>query len=93
MGSIEDCHSGRSYAYRASKSALNMFTVAMKNECLEDNIALLILHPGWVKTRMGGENAPVALETSVDGMMKIIDKYTLADSGRFLSFDGVDLPW
>jgi len=93
MGSIDDCHSGRSYAYRASKTALNMFTVAMKNEALEDNISFLILHPGWVKTRMGGENAPVEMDTSVDGMMKLIGEHTLEDSGRFVQYDGVDLPW
>ena len=93
MGSIDDCHSGRSYAYRASKTALNMFTVAMKKEALEDNISFLILHPGWVKTRMGGENAPVEMETSVDGMMKLIEEHNLEDSGRFVQYDGVDLPW
>lgn len=93
MGSIDDCHSGRSYAYRASKTALNMFTVAMKKEALEDNISFLILHPGWVKTRMGGENAPVEMNTSVDGMMELIEQHNLEDSGRFVQYDGVDLPW
>ena len=93
MGSIDDCHSGRSYAYRASKTALNMFTVAMKKEAFEDNISFLILHPGWVKTRMGGENAPVEMNTSVKGMMKLIQGHNLEDSGRFVQYDGVDLPW
>ena len=93
MGSIDDCQSGRSYAYRASKTALNMFTVAMKKEALEDNISFLILHPGWVKTRMGGENAPVEMNTSVDGMMRLIEEHNLEDSGRFVQYDGVDLPW
>ena len=93
MGSIDDCHSGRSYAYRASKTALNMFTIAMKKEAFEDNISFLILHPGWVKTRMGGENAPVEMNTSVEGMMKLIQGHNLEDSGRFVQYDGVDLPW
>lgn len=93
MGSIDDCHSGRSYAYRASKTALNMFTVAMKKEALEDNISFLIVHPGWVKTRMGGENAPVEMDTSVDGMMNLIEQHNLEESGRFVQYDGVDLPW
>ena len=93
MGSIDDCHSGRSYAYRASKTALNMFTVAMKKEAREDNISFLILHPGWVKTRMGGENAPVEMDTSVDGMMNLIEQHNLEESGRFVQYDGVDLPW
>ena len=93
MGSIDDCHSGRSYAYRASKTALNMLSVAMKKEGVEDNISFLILHPGWVKTRMGGENAPVELEESVAGMLELIYNNSLADTGRFVQYDGVDLPW
>ena len=93
MGSIDDCHSGRSYAYRASKTALNMLTVAMKKEGLEDNISYLILHPGWVKTRMGGEHALVGLEESVSGMMQLIEKHNIDKSGVFLQYDGVELPW
>ena len=53
----------------------------------------MILHPGWVKTRMGGENAPVEMNTSVDGMMRLIEEHNLEDSGRFVQYDGVDLPW
>ena len=93
MGSIDDCQSGKSYAYRASKSALNMLSVAMKKESLQDNISFLILHPGWVKTRMGGEHAPVELDDSVNGMMELIYDHSLTDSGRFVQYDGVDLPW
>jgi short-subunit dehydrogenase len=70
-----------------------MFSVAMKKESLEHNISFLILHPGWVKTRMGGEHAPVELSESVDGMLNLIDNHTLEDSGRFVQYDGVDLPW
>ena len=93
MGSIDDCHSGRSYAYRASKTALNMLSVAMKKEAVEDNISFLILHPGWVKTRMGGEHAPVELTDSVQGMLDLIDSHDIENSGRFVQYDGVDLPW
>ena len=93
MGSIDDCKSGRSYAYRASKSALNMFTMAMKNEAKENNITFAILHPGWVKTDMGGSLAPVTMFESVDGMMKVLESQTLENSGRFIQFDGEILPW
>ncbi len=93
MGSIDDCKIGKSYAYRASKTALNMFAVSMKKECLEDNISFLILHPGWVKTRMGGDRAPVELEDSVRGMMNLVDRHTLQDSGKFLSYDGSEINW
>ena len=93
MGSIDDCKIGRSYAYRASKTALNMFAISMKKECLEDNISFLILHPGWVKTRMGGDKAPVELEDSVNGMMKLVENHKLEDSGKFMSFDGKEINW
>ncbi len=93
MGSIDDCKSGRSYAYRASKSALNMFTAAMKNEARENNITFAILHPGWVKTDMGGSMAPVTMSQSVTGMMKVLESQTLENSGRFIQYDGEILPW
>ena len=93
MASIDDCHIGRSYAYRASKTALNMFTVSMKKEALEDNIAFVILHPGWVKTDMGGDRAPVEIPDSIAGMMRILDTRTLQNSGEFVQFDGEILPW
>ena len=93
MGSIDDCKSGRSYAYRASKSALNMFTTSMKNEAVENNITFAILHPGWVKTGMGGSMAPVTMPESVTGMMKVLESQTLENSGRFIQYDGEILPW
>ena len=93
MASIDDCEMGRSYAYRASKTALNMFTVAMKKEAIEDNISFVILHPGWVKTSMGGDRAPVEMPESVEGMRAVVEGLTLNDSGKFIQYDGVDLPW
>ena len=93
MGSIDDCKSGRSYAYRASKSALNMFTAAMKNEAVENNITFAILHPGWVKTGMGGSMAPVTMPESVTGMINVLESQTLENSGRFIQYDGEILPW
>ncbi|MBT5391949.1 MAG: SDR family oxidoreductase [Euryarchaeota archaeon] len=93
MASIDDCHMGRSYAYRASKTALNMFTVAMKKEAIEDNIAFVILHPGWVKTDMGGDRAPVEIPDSVSGMREVLASRTLENSGQFVQFDGELLPW
>jgi len=93
MASIEDCSSGRSYAYRASKTALNMFTVAIKNELQADGISVVLLHPGWVETDMGGPHAPVQPHESVAGMLDRIDEQTLELSGRFVQYDGVVLPW
>ena len=93
MASIDDCHMGRSYAYRASKTALNMFTVSMKKEALEDNISFVILHPGWVKTDMGGDRAPVEIPESVAGMRDVLESRTLENTGEFVQYDGEILPW
>jgi NAD(P)-dependent dehydrogenase (short-subunit alcohol dehydrogenase family) len=93
MGSIGDCESGRSYAYRASKTALNMLTVAMKPELAERGVATVLLHPGWVQTDMGGPHAPVNTVDSVAGMLACIDELTVATSGSYRSFDGTILPW
>ena len=93
MASIDDCEMGRSYAYRASKTALNMFTVSMKKEAVEDNISFVILHPGWVKTDMGGDRAPVEIHESVAGMRNVLASRTLENTGEFVQFDGEMLPW
>ena len=93
MGSISDCMSGRSYAYRASKSALNMFSIAMKNELKNEGISILILHPGWVATDMGGPNATVSPEESVRGMIQRINEHNLNLSGRYVEYDGTPIEW
>ena len=93
MGSISDCHSGRSYAYRASKTALNMFSMAMKNELDANGISLLIMHPGWVETDMGGPNAPLSTEKSVSGIMQRIDEQDMSMSVRYVEYDGSPIEW
>ena len=93
MGSISDCQSGRSYAYRASKTALNMFSMAMKNELDANGISLLIMHPGWVETDMGGTNAPLSTEESVSGIMQRIEEQDMSMSGRYVEFDGSPIEW
>ena len=93
MGSISDCMSGRSYAYRASKTALNMFSIAMKNELQTQGVSILILHPGWVETDMGGPNATVSPEQSVSGMIERIDEHNLSMSGRYVQYDGTPIEW
>ena len=93
MGSISDCRSGRSYAYRASKTALNMFSIAMKNELDGMGSSLLIIHPGWVETDMGGPNAPLSTDESVRGIMQRITEQNMSMSGRYVQFDGTPVEW
>lgn len=81
------------YAYRCSKAALNMATVKLAQDLRADGIAVLSLHPGWVKTDMGGDEAVIAAEDSAAGLRAIIDAATQADSGSFRAFDGRTVSW
>jgi NAD(P)-dependent dehydrogenase (short-subunit alcohol dehydrogenase family) len=93
MGSLADNGSGGSILYRSSKAALNaaMKSVAIDNR--QKQIAVLILHPGWVKTDMGGSNAPMQIPESVQQMRETIANFSLAQSGEFLRYDATTLPW
>ncbi len=93
MGSMGDNTSGGSYAYRISKAALNMATRNLAHELAPDRFVVLALHPGWVQTRMGGAGAPLDAATSVRGMLEVLARAGPGDTGRFLSFDGKELPW
>ena len=91
MGSIGDNSAGGSYAYRASKAALNAAWHSLATDHRE--VIAVVLHPGWVKTDMGGAGAPVERKDSVAGMRRVIAKLTPADSGRFFDFQGAEIPW
>jgi NAD(P)-dependent dehydrogenase (short-subunit alcohol dehydrogenase family) len=93
MGSIAGNKNGGIYPYRASKTALNSIMSAMAVDLKERGIIVLPLHPGWVRTDMGGPTADIDAETSVAGMKKVIEGLTLADSGKFLDYAGSELPW
>jgi len=92
MGSIADS-SGGYIAYRASKAALNAAWRALALDHAAQAITVALLHPGWVKTRMGGQNAPLPLADSVAAMRRIIAGLTPVDSGSFLDYRGEPLPW
>ena len=92
MGSIVDIGSPGSYYYRSSKAALNAAMQGLSVELKPRGIGVLILHPGGVKTRMGPPNG-ISPEESVRGMRAVIGRFTLADSGRFLRYDGTEIPW
>lgn len=84
---------GGSYAYRSSKSALNMLTRVLAMELKDEGIPCLALHPGWVQTRMGGERAPLQPEESIAGMLRVIDGLSMSQSGAFVDYRGETLPW
>jgi NAD(P)-dependent dehydrogenase (short-subunit alcohol dehydrogenase family) len=93
MGSIADNGSGGSYAYRMSKAAMNMAGKSMSVDLAKDNIDVMILHPGWVKTDMGGPNARINVQESVSGMMERLDALNPELSGTFWHSNGKQLPW
>ncbi|UCF67590.1 MAG: SDR family oxidoreductase [Acidobacteriota bacterium] len=93
MGSIGDNTSGGSWAYRISKAALNMVTRNMAHELTPLGIAVIALHPGWVRTDMGSHRAPLEAPESVREMISTISQLTLEQGGRFLDRTGHPLPW
>ena len=93
MGSIADIDAPRDYAYRSSKAALNAAMHGLAHELKPRGIGVLLLHPGWVRTRMGGSSAPVSPEESVRGMLALVDGYAPNLSGGFFRFDGTRMPW
>jgi len=93
MGSIADNGSGGSILYRTSKAALNAAMKSIAIDLEDQRIGVLVLHPGWVKTDMGGPNALIEAQESVAGMRQVIAQFTLAQSGSFLKYDGSTLPW
>lgn len=93
MGSIADNGSGGSIFYRSSKAALNAAMKSLSVELKEQSVGVLIFHPGWVKTDMGGPNALINAEQSVTGMRGAIEGFALNQSGSFIKYDGTPMPW
>lgn len=93
MGSIDDNSSGGFLAYRSSKAALNMAWRNLAIETRGRGVIAAMLHPGWVRTRMGGQQAPLEPEQSVASMRKLIESLGPGQSGRFFSHDGSEVPW
>lgn len=93
MGSITDIDAPGSYAYRSSKAAANAAMRGLSFELAGRGIGLLILHPGWVKTRMGGADARLTATESVRGMRSVVERFEADMSGRFFRYDGIELPW
>ncbi len=93
MGSVTDNKSGGSYIYRSSKSAVNIVMKSLALDLKSFGITAVLLHPGWVKTDMGGAGGLITAEQSVTGMCTVIDQLTPEDSGCFYAFDGQVVPW
>lgn len=92
MGSTER-HDGGAFAYRSSKAALNNAMKGMAKALKGHGVIVVPVHPGWVKTDMGGPNATLTVEKSVTDMRALFAKLKPSDSGRYLSHDGAEIPW
>jgi NAD(P)-dependent dehydrogenase (short-subunit alcohol dehydrogenase family) len=94
MGSIADNTSGSSYGYRMSKVAVSMAGKSLAHDLKPRGIAVGILHPGLVSTRMTGfTDSGITPETSVTGLLERIDGLTLENTGTFWHANGDILPW
>jgi NAD(P)-dependent dehydrogenase (short-subunit alcohol dehydrogenase family) len=91
LGSIASNSDGGLYGYRSSKAALNALWRSFSIDHPE--IIAALLHPGWVRTDMGGAGAPLAAEESVAGMRRVIARLGKTDSGRFYDYAGESIPW
>jgi NAD(P)-dependent dehydrogenase (short-subunit alcohol dehydrogenase family) len=91
MGSIAEVESSNGWLYRTSKAALNMAVKCAVGDY--PKATLVAMHPGWVRTDMGGPNASVSVEESVSGMLQVIAGLTSADTGTYRDYAGRHLPW
>jgi NAD(P)-dependent dehydrogenase (short-subunit alcohol dehydrogenase family) len=93
MGSISQNTSGGFYTYRSSKAALNALIKALAIDLQKEGIKMLLLHPGWVKTDMGTNQAPLTPEQSIEGMLQVIESYIGNEPAPFLNYKGETIPW
>jgi NAD(P)-dependent dehydrogenase (short-subunit alcohol dehydrogenase family) len=93
MGSMADNGSGGAYVYRSAKAALNAVMRSLAIDLRSKGIVVVVLHPGWVRTDMGGSGATLEVFESVAGMRDVIDRLRPEDSGRFINYDGTMVPW
>jgi NAD(P)-dependent dehydrogenase (short-subunit alcohol dehydrogenase family) len=93
MGSIAEMNVGNSAVYRASKAALNALTRCFVAEVGAGKFTVLSFHPGWVRTDMGGPNAPVSIEDSVRGIADVLERERGSGQHKFLDYQGNAIPW
>ena len=93
MGSIAENDSSGDFIYRSSKAAVNAVMKSLAGDLKSEGITVVVLHPGWVRTDMGGPEGAIEAPESVTGMRAVIAGLKQSDSGRFLNYDGTEIPW
>ena len=92
MGALQSDSIGL-YAYRSSKAAVNKVMKVLALELKDKSVAVCLIHPGWVATDMGGENADISAIDSASGIAKIAQELTMDDTGKFFTWEGNEHPW
>ena len=92
LGSIE-LSTGGLYSYRTSKTALNQINKIISTELVPQGFTCVVMHPGWVRTDMGGANATLTKAESISSMLGVIEHLTTESTGKFFNYDGEELPW
>lgn len=92
MGSVEDNGSGGYYSYRASKAALNIINASLQIDLEDENITSVLMHPGYVRTRMTGFNGNINPDESVRGMLSVLEGNQDL-GGNWYDFQGNAVPW
>lgn len=93
MGSIEGNTSGAYYGYRASKAALNAFTKSLAMDLKPKGVAVAVVHPGFVQTRMVGFNGDITPDQAANGILERVAELNLENTGGFWHSNGQVLPW
>jgi NAD(P)-dependent dehydrogenase (short-subunit alcohol dehydrogenase family) len=93
LGSIAQANAFRTISYAMSKAALNMAVKRLAAELGPRGIVVLAAHPGWLKTSMGGDGATLDPADSARALLGLVERARVQDGGRFLAYDGAELPW
>ena len=93
VGSIAENESGSMMYYRTSKAAVNQAWHSLAQQWQDEDLTLAMLHPGWVQTDMGGENADLTPQESVEGMRSVIEGLDRNKNGKFYDYSGREIPW
>ncbi|WP_018232491.1 SDR family oxidoreductase [Thioalkalivibrio thiocyanodenitrificans] len=93
MGSMADNGSGGAYIYRSGKAALNAVMKSAAIDLAPRGITAVVLHPGWVRTAMGGPHGEIDAETSARRMRELLARVAPDDAGSFFDIDGSIIPW
>ena len=93
MGSMAENEVGGGYIYRSSKAALNAVMKSLSVDLKPRGVTVAVMHPGWVRTDMGGPGGLINADESIAGIRQVIDSLSFDQTGKFFNYDGTEIPW